>query len=94
MTNLYYHDSQFAILTYVVTNEQSLESLNYWLNELNDKVETDNMVLCLTGNKNDVDASEKKVPASKRKAFAEEHNMIFLETSAKTGLRLKNYFRL
>ena len=83
MTNLYYRDAQVAILTYDVTNESSLESLNYWLNELNDKVEVDNMLLCLAGNKTDVDQSEKRIPTSKGKAFAEEHNMIFFETSAK-----------
>ena len=93
MTNLYYRDAQVAILTYDVTNDQSLESLNYWLNELNDKVEIDNMLLCLAGNKNDVDASEKRVPTSKGKAFAEEHNMIFFETSAKTGSGVKELFQ-
>ena len=93
MTNLYYRDAQVAILTYDVTNEQSLESLNYWLNELNDKVEIDNMILCLAGNKNDVDASKKTVPTSKGKAFAEEHNMIFYETSAKTGAGVKELFQ-
>ena len=93
MTNLYYRDAQVAILTYDVTNEQSLESLNYWLNELNDKVEIDNMILCLAGNENDVDASKKTVPTSKGKAFAEEHNMIFYETSAKTGAGVKELFQ-
>ena len=93
MTNLYYRDAQVAILTYDVTNESSLESLNYWLNELNDKVEIDNMVLCLAGNKNDVDPSEKRIPTSKGKAFAEEHNMIFFETSAKTGSGVKELFQ-
>ena len=93
MTNLYYRDAQVAILTYDVTNEQSLENLNYWLNELNDKVEIDNMLLCLAGNKNDVDASEKRIPTHKGKAFAEEHNMIFFETSAKTGSGVKELFQ-
>ena len=93
MTNLYYRDAQVAILTYDVTNEQSLESLNYWLNELNDKVEIDNMLLCLAGKKNDVDAREKRIPTSKGKAFAEEHNMIFFETSAKTGSGVKELFQ-
>ena len=46
MTNLYYRDAQVAILTYDVTNEQSLDSLSYWLRELNDKVDQDNMLLC------------------------------------------------
>ena len=93
MTNLYYRDAQVAILTYDVTNEQSLESLNYWLQELNDKVDQDNMLLCLAGNKNDVDPSEKKVPTSKGKQFAEEHNMVFYETSAKTGAGVKELFQ-
>jgi len=93
MTNLYYRDAQVAILTYDVTNESSLDSLNYWLNELNDKVEIDNMLLCLAGNKTDVEQSEKRVPTSKGKAFAEQHNMLFYETSAKTGVGVKELFQ-
>ena len=51
------------------------------------------MLLCLAGNKNDVDPSEKRVPTSKGKQFAEEHNMIFYETSAKTGAGVKELFQ-
>ncbi len=93
MTNLYYRDAQVAILTYDVTNEESFEGLNYWLNELSEKVERDSMLLCLVGNKNDVEASKKTVPTSKGKAFAEENNMIFFETSAKTGAGVKELFQ-
>ena len=45
MTNLFYPDAQVVILTYDITNERTPESLNYCLNELNNKVEIDNMVL-------------------------------------------------
>ena len=93
MTNLYYQDAQVAILTYDVTNEESLESLNYWLEQLNNKVEVDNMILCLAGNKIDVEASKKVISTSKGKAFAEENNMIFYETSAKTGTGIKELFQ-
>ena len=93
MTKLYYKDAQVAILAYDVTNEQSLDNLDYWLNELNDKVEVENMLLCLAGNKNDAEASKKTVPTSKGKRFAEEHNMIFYETSAKTGAGIKELFQ-
>ena len=93
MTNLYYRDAQVAILTYDVTNEQSLDSLTYWLKELNDKVDQDNMLLCLAGNKNDVDASQKRVQTAKGKEFAEKNNMLFYETSAKTGAGVKELFQ-
>ncbi len=94
MTNLYYRDAQVAILTYDVTNEQSLDSLTYWLKELNDKVDQDNMLLCLAGNKNDVDAKDKRVATIKGKEFADSHNMIFFETSAKTGAGVKELFQV
>ena len=93
MTNLYYRDAQVAILTYDVTNEQSLDSLSYWLRELNDKVDQDNMLLCLAGNKTDVEASKKKVSTIRGKEFAEQNNMIFFETSAKTGTGVKELFQ-
>ena len=93
MTNLYYRDAQVAILTYDVTNEASLESLDYWLKELNDKVDQDNMLLCLAGNKNDVNPNEKKVPTAKGKEYADAHNMVFFETSAKTGTGVKELFQ-
>ena len=51
------------------------------------------MLLCLAGNKNDVEVSKKTVPTSKGKAFAEEHNLIFYETSAKTGAGVKELFQ-
>ena len=93
MTNLYYRDAQVAILTYDVGKEETLDSLTYWLKELNDKVDQDNMLLCLAGNKNDIDPSKKRVPTQKGKEFAEANNMIFYETSAKTGAGVKELFQ-
>ena len=61
MTNLYYRDAQVAILTYDITNSQSFEGLSFWLSELNDKVNKDNMLLFLAGNKCDVDNNMKRV---------------------------------
>jgi len=61
MGNLYYKDASAAILTYDITNEKSLESLNYWIDELKNKCNLDKMVICLVGNKSDVDSSERKV---------------------------------
>ena len=89
MGELYYRDAQVVLLTYDVTNEESLESLKYWISGVNNN----NRILCLVGNKNDVDANEKKVSTSKGKAFAEQHKMMFYEISAKTGSGIKELFR-
>ena len=93
MTNLYYRDAQVAILTYDVTNYQTFEGLNYWLKQLSEKVDKDNMLLFLAGNKCDVDNNLKQVSATKAKEFAEENNMLFFETSAKTGFGVKDLFK-
>ena len=92
MTHLYIRDSKAVILVYDVTKEKSLEDLNVLINELNKIEKEEDMILYLVGNKNDVDPSEKKVPTSKGKEFAEKKNMIFYEVSAKTGLGIKELF--
>ena len=92
MTNLYYRDAQVAILTYDITNESSFASIEFWINELKYKVENDNMLLCLVGNKCDVSSNERKITTAKGKNFANENNMIFYETSAKTGEGVKDLF--
>ena len=54
MTNLYYRDAQVAILTYDIACATSFTSIEFWINELKYKVENENMILCLVGNKCDV----------------------------------------
>ena len=34
MVSLYYRDAQAAIIFYDVTNESSLESVNYWIDQM------------------------------------------------------------
>ena len=92
MTNLYYRDAQVAILTYDVTSESSFTGIEFWIKELKYKVENDNMILCLVGNKCDVNEDERKVSKIKGKNFADENNMLFFETSAKNGDGVKDLF--
>ena len=92
MTNLYYRDAQVALLTYDITNESSFTSIDFWIKELKYKVENENMILCLVGNKCDVSSDDRKITTFKGKKFAEENDMIFYETSAKTGEGVKDLF--
>ena len=92
MTNLYYRDAQVAILTYDITNESTFDSIDFWIQELKYKVEKEKMILCLVGNKCDVNQEDRKITNFKGKNYAQENNMIFFETSAKTGEGVKDLF--
>jgi Ras-related protein Rab-5C len=92
MTNLYYRDAQVALLTYDITNESSFTGIEFWIDELKYKVENENMILFLVGNKSDASDEERKVPKSKGKKFADDNNLLFFETSAKTGAGVKDLF--
>ena len=84
--------SETYTYTYDITNESSFASIDFWIEELKFKVENENMILCLVGNKSDVTQDERKVSTAKAKNFAQENNMIFYETSAKTGDGIKDLF--
>ena len=92
MTNLYYRDAQVAILTYDITSESSFSGISFWIEELKYKVENENMIVCLVGNKCDVSDDERKISKNQGKKYAEENNMLFYETSAKTGNGVKELF--
>ena len=81
-----------AFLTYNVTNEQSFESLNYWLNKLNDKVEIDNIILLLADDKIDVEVSKILYLFLREKLSLK--NIIRFLMKFQLKLVLKNYFKL
>ena len=92
MTNLYYRDAQVALLTYDVTSPTSFTSIDFWINELKYKVENDNMILCLVGNKCDLPSDDRKVSKIQGENYAKENNLIFFETSAKSGEGITELF--
>ena len=63
--SLYYRDSQAAILVYDVTDAESFNSLQVWINELEDKAKTDGMIIALVGNKIDSPYETIKVTTQK-----------------------------
>mgnify|MGYP003709962099 CR=1 FL=1 len=50
-----------------------------------------NVVIALAGNKSDMEA-KRKVQTEEAQQYAQENDIIFLETSAKTALNVKNLF--
>lgn len=54
LMSIYYRDSHAAILVFDYSNKESLNSLNYWLKELDDRINTDDIVIKIAGNKFDL----------------------------------------
>ena len=93
MASLYYKDAVAAILVYDVSNPETLDSLDYWINELNNNADNKNIIFSVAGNKCDLPNDMKKISSSEGKNFCKEKNVpIFNETSAKTGVGVKELF--
>lgn len=93
MTSLYYKGAAGAILTYDITNKESLEKLGYWIEQLKNEIEEENFVFTLAGNKMDLE-DKRMVNFQEGKKFASDHDIpIFCETSAKTGMGIKDLFQ-
>ena len=93
MAGLYYKDAVAAILVYDLTNPETLDSLDYWVRELNENIDNINFIISVAGNKNDLPNEEKKISFNQGKNFCKEKDIhIFYETSAKTGVGVKELF--
>lgn len=72
-----------ALLVYDITNRDSFISLTRWITEAKAHGNKD-ITLTLVGNKSDLE-DERLVSVEEAKLFAEQNNLLFVETSAKTG---------
>ena len=89
---LYYKGKNGIVVVYDITNRQSFDDINFWLNEIKEKANK-NTVLLLVGNKCDLE-DKRKVSFQEGKDFAESNGMKFMETSAKTASKVQEAFEL
>jgi len=81
LTRQYYHLAQGIILVFDLTDENSFNSLNKWIKEIDDN--TKNVEVILVGNKSDL--KNRVIINSRAEQFAHEKNFKYIETSAKEG---------
>jgi len=77
-------------LVFSVDNEQSLEKISKWIENIEENVNRKEKVLILVGNK--IDINIRQVTHEGGMNFANERNMKYFETSARTGFGVKNAF--
>ena len=92
LTRSYFKNSVCAIITYDITNKQSFDNIQDWINEVRNQV-SNKVLLVLVGNKIDLE-KERIVNYDEGKKFAEDNDMLFIETSALNGNGINQLFNM
>lgn len=90
ITRSYYRGAAGACLVYDVTRRESFDNVKTWLADLS-TFGGGSYSMVLIGNKADLER-DRQVPTDEAAAFAEENGLMFVETSAKTGLNVDDAF--
>lgn len=90
ITRSYYRGAAGALLVYDITRRDTFQHLSRWLEEAKQHAH-ENMVILLIGNKNDLE-HRRAVTTAEGQAFADQHGLLFLETSAKTAYNVESAF--
>merc|ERR1711971_497105 len=90
ITRSYYRGAAGDLLVYDITRRDTFNHLTTWLEDARQHSNS-NMVIMLIGNKSDLEA-RRDVKREEGEAFAREHGLVFMETSAKTAANVEEAF--
>jgi Ras-related protein Rab-8A len=90
ITHNYYRGAHGIALVYDVTNEASFQNIRKWIQDVHTYAEQ-SVNLVLIGNKCDL-VNKKVVETSRGQALADEYDIRFFETSAKTDTNVEDAF--
>ncbi|XP_071999525.1 ras-related protein Rab-6B [Engystomops pustulosus] len=87
----YIRDSTVAVVVYDITNLNSFHQTSKWIDDVRTERGSD-VIIMLVGNKTDL-ADKRQITIEEGEQRAKELNVMFIETSAKTGYNVKQLFR-
>lgn len=87
---MYYRGAAAAIVVFDITKKDSFNGAKSWVKELQRRGDP-NVVIALAGNKADME-SKRKVQTEEAQQYAQDSDIIYMETSAKTALNVRNLF--
>ena len=80
------------LLVFAVDDKKTFETLGEWIKSIEENCDISKKALFLVGNK--VDIEKRNVSKEEALSFAKANNIKYFETSAKTGLGIKEVFKL
>ena len=81
ITSQYYNGADGIILIFDITNKKSFEKISFWIQDLSNKIDLDNICLILIGNKTDL-KDQRKVSVEEAQKYAAQYNIEYYEVSA------------
>ena len=87
---MYYRGAAAAVIVFDITKKDSFSGAKSWVKELQRRGDS-NVVIALAGNKADME-SKRKVQTEEAQQYAQDNDIIYMETSAKTSLNVKKLF--
>ena len=89
---MYYRGADAILVVYDISSEKSFEGAKNWVWEIEQKAcNPDKITIALLGNKADLD-DQRVVDYESAQTYAEENSLMFMETSAKTAMNVKEIF--
>lgn len=92
ITTSYYRGAHGIATVFDLTNRESFEHVERWLEEIN-KYAKENVMRFLIGNKSDL-VNERKVSYEEVRALANKLNIYYVETSAKNNINISDFFQI
>ena len=90
ITYSYYRGANAIIIVFDLSDKKSFISITEWLKQI-EKHAKENVLKFLVGNKSDL-VEERMVSFDEAKQYAEEHELPYIETSAKEGININELF--
>ena len=90
VTRGYYKSSVCALVVYDIANRESFNNINDWIEDCKNQ-SPKTIFMVLVGNKSDL-SEKRRVTIEEGQQMAKNHNLLFFETSAKTGENVDKIF--
>ena len=91
ITNQYYKGADGIVLIFDITDQNTFDKIQDWMNQINSNTQTNEIGLVLIGNKKDLE-NNRTVTYKDGEALGKELGIKYFETSALTGEGIKEAF--
>ena len=87
----YYNGANGILLIFDITNKKSFDKIDFWYNDLINRIKKDEIIIYLVGNKIDLEEN-RQITIEEAEKYANDKSIPYFEVSAKSGDGIKKLF--